>query len=229
MNNSKELAKQAAAKAAIDFVQDGMLIGLGTGSTASYFIEALIQQRRNSNLKIEAVATSERSAEQAKAGGITVHPIGKITSIDLTIDGADEIDHKKRMIKGGGGALLREKIIASMSREMVVVIDQSKLVEQLGAFPLPVEVVPFAHHATLTKIQQKGFSGNFRLNAEDQLYVTDNGNYIVDIVYPNKIKTPEYDQAMLKTIPGVVETGFFFNLAGRVIVGYSDGEVEIIP
>lgn len=228
MNTTKsnDIAKQAAGKAAVELVQNGMVIGLGTGSTAFFFIENLIERCRTTKLKITAVATSQRSSEQAQAGGIPLHDINKITSLDLTIDGADEIDHQKRMIKGGGGALLREKIIASISREMIVIVDENKVVDQLGKFPLPVEVVPFAHELTAYRLAQLGFNGSFRRTPMGELYLTDNGNYIIDIVFPNGCSTPEQDHAAIRNIPGVVEIGFFFNLAGRVIVGYSDGQVK---
>jgi ribose 5-phosphate isomerase A len=231
----KDIAKRAAGHAAAKLIHDGMLVGLGTGSTAFYFIEALIERCASSNIKISAVATSERSAAQAKAGGIPLYDINKVTTLDITVDGADEIDHQKRMIKGGGGALLREKILASISREMVVIIDKEKLVDQLGIFPLPVEVVPFAHQLTLSRINKLGCHGSFRRKKNgdnttlNELYVTDNGNYIVDIAFPQGCHSPEQTNNALKSIPGVVETGFFFHLAGRVIVGYPDGHIKIIP
>lgn len=228
-NSNKNLAKQAAAKAALALVQSNMLIGLGTGSTAHFFIEYLIERCRQTPLKISAVATSKRSADQAQAGGIPLYDINRITTLDLTVDGADEIDHQKRMIKGGGGALLREKIIASISREMAVIVDESKWVKQLGAFPLPVEVIPFAHQLTLHRMATMGYQGRFRTTAEGELYVTDNGNYIIDISFPKGCLSPEKDNEQLRSIPGVVETGFFFNLAGRVFVGHADGHVKTIP
>lgn len=227
MISPEQRAKQAAGYAAAALIQDGMLVGLGTGSTAAFFIDSLIM-RVKEGLKISAVATSDRSEKQAKAGGIPLVDINNITELDITVDGADEIDHQKRMIKGGGGALLREKIVASMSREMIVIIDEKKLVDNLGAFPLPVEVVSFAHQVTLHKIQKLGFAGSFRLK-DGSLYKTDNGNYIIDIAFQDRrCANPEKDDAIIRTIPGVVETGFFFNLAGRVIVGYQDGSVKIL-
>lgn len=220
-------AKKAAGRAAADLIQTGMSVGLGTGSTAAFFIERLIERCRDEALKITAFPTSDRSAKQALDGGIPLCNEKTVTHLDLTVDGADEIDHKKRMIKGGGGALLREKIIASMSREMIVVIDQEKLVDTLG-FPLPLEIVPFAYQATLAKIRSLDYDGHLRLSKDGNFYRTDNGNYIVDIKFPNLIKTPEKDQATLSAIPGVVETGFFFDLAGRVIIGQFDGTIKIL-
>lgn len=222
---NSNIAKKAVGNAAADFVKSGMLVGLGTGSTASYFIQSLIERCRQ-GLKIEAVATSERSRQQAIEGGIPFCNIDTITSIDLAVDGADEIDHQKRMIKGGGGALLREKIIASISKEMVVIVDENKLVENLGAFPLPVEIVPFAHQAIIFKINSLGYSGAIRRNQKSEIYITDNGNYIFDIHFQELRDDPEADQQKIQAIPGVVETGFFFNLAGRVLIGRSDGSVK---
>lgn len=224
-----ELAKMAAAKTAASFIESGMNVGLGTGSTATYFIEYLIERCQIEHLKITAAASSVRSYEQAKAGGIPLQDVNTITGLDITVDGADEIDQNKQMIKGGGGALLREKIIANMSREMVVIVDSAKVVSRFGAFPLPVEIVPFAYTATIYQITLSGFSPVLRRNAKGDLYITDNGNYIVDIPLSRQKKTPQEIQSLLKAIPGVVEIGFFLGLAGRVIVGYPDGHVDIIP
>lgn len=227
MHNPTEAAKMAAAKAAVSLIQDGMKVGLGTGSTAGYFIENLITRCRKENLKIQAFASSERSAKLASEGGIPLCDENTVTSLDISVDGADEVDPQKRLIKGGGGAMLREKIVATMSKEMVVIIDQDKLVQKLGAFPLPVEVVPFAHHATLHRIQKLHYDGHLRRTKDGQLYITDNGNYIIDIKFPHLCDFPEKDQEILTAIPGVVATGFFFGIAKRIIVGHTDGSVQI--
>lgn len=224
MVTNQNNAKKAVGKAAASLIADGMIVGLGTGSTAYFFIESLIE-RCQQGLTITAIATSKRSEDQGRAGGILFSDINQLTTVDIVVDGADEIDFQKRMIKGGGGALVREKIVASMAREMVVIIDESKLVSQLGAFPLPVEVIPFACEATLYKIRQLGYPGVWR-SSNGKRYVTDNGNYIVDISFPAPCHEPEKDHAILRSIPGVVDTGFFFNLAGRVLIGKSDGTVE---
>lgn len=226
MSTPKIDSKAAAGKAAAELIQDGMLVGLGTGSTAFHFIDHLIA-RCQQGLRIQAIATSNRSLEQAKAGNIPILDHNAITSLDVTVDGADEIDPQKRMTKGGGGALLREKIIASMSREMIVVIDESKLVQQLGAFPLPVEIVPFAFKATIDKINRLGYEGTLRSQTSSAPYITDNGNFIYDIHFRELRTNPEEDSEKLRSIPGVVETGFFFHLAGRVIIGRNNGQVEI--
>ncbi len=225
--NDKEKGKRAAGRAAAAFIEDGMTVGLGTGSTAAYFIERLIERCREEKLKVVALATSERSYAQAKAGGICLYDVNQMNTLDITVDGADEIDHRKRMIKGGGGALLREKIVANMSHEMVVIVDSSKYVEQLGAFPLSIEILPFAYKATLHQLQSLGFNGTLRKNSSGIPYVTDNGNYIVDISLNYPCVNPEQENLKLQSIPGVLETGFFFEMAGRVVIGHSDGHVEI--
>ena len=226
--SSNDATKRSVGHAAADLVQSGMLVGLGTGSTARYLIERLGQRCRE-GLKMTAVPTSVQTADLAKEQGIPLVSMDKVTKIDMTIDGADEIDSAKRMIKGGGGALLCEKIIAASSKEMVVIIDESKQVDQLGRFPLPVEIVRFGSRATLEKMQAKGFNGVLRKGEKGELFVTDEGHYIVDITFTSPLDDPESVDAELRNIPGVVETGFFFNLAGRVLIGRANGEVEILP
>lgn len=223
-----ESLKQAVGYKAASFVEPGMIVGLGTGSTAKHFIQRLIERNKSENLNIQVVASSLRSLELAKEGGLSIADINTLHSIDLTVDGADEIDKEKRMIKGGGGALLREKIVASMSKELIVIVDESKKVSLLGARKLPVEVIPFACHSTLYKVQKLGWKAEFRTkeNSSDY-YVTDNGNHIIDIHFSHLLSNPEEHHLILKEIPGVVETGFFFHLAGRVITGYKDGQVIV--
>lgn len=225
-SNPIAVAKMAAGKAAAELVQEGMLIGLGTGSTAFFFIEALGKRCRE-GLKISAVATSQQSSRQAQLAGIPIEDPDTITTLDLTIDGADEIDHHKNMIKGGGGALLREKLLAHSSREMVVIIDETKLVDQLGTFPVPVEIARFAYHTTLERLKSKGYYGILRLTRDNAFYITDNGNYIVDIQFNAPITAPIEIHESLKGITGVLETGLFFNVANRVVIGYLDGFVKV--
>ncbi len=225
-----EESKKAAGYLAASFVEKKMIVGLGTGSTAYYFIEKLIERNSLENLEIRAIASSSTSSKQALAGGIQLVDINEINYIDLTVDGADEIDKQKRMIKGGGGALLREKMLASMSKEMIVVVDETKLTNQLGHKKLPVEVIPFGNKITLHKIEKLGLRGELRKDTKtiEQPYVTDNGNYIIDIHFSNQIENPEQLDLLLKEIPGVVETGFFFNLAGRVIIAFKDGQTLVL-
>ena len=223
---SNEAGKRAAGRAAAELIHEGMLVGLGTGSTAFYFIERLIERCRE-GLKIKAVASSKASYEQAKKGKIPLIDIELVTNLDITIDGADEVDPKKRLIKGGGGALVREKIVASMSREMVVIVDETKLVPHLGRHPLPVEIVPFAYKATLYKLEKLGYKGILRTNNQGHLYVTENHNYIFDLKFDTPCQQPEQEQEKIRNVPGVVDTGFFFHLAGRVLIGFNDGKTII--
>jgi ribose 5-phosphate isomerase A len=225
---SRDTIKKAVGYKAAELVQDGMHIGLGTGTTVFYFIERLIH-RCQQGLNIRAVASSQRSLVQAKQGRIPLLRVEEVTSLDLTVDGADEIDSEKRMIKGGGGALVREKIVASMSQEMIVIVDESKLVSSLGKSKLPVEILPFARTATMHHITKAGYQGEFRKKSDGGLYITDNGNLIIDIHFQTLREDPEKDEHTLRKIPGVVDTGFFFHLAGRVIVGFEDGQVVIKP
>ena len=221
--------KQVAAERAADWIEEGMLVGLGTGSTVFYFIRRLIQRVKEESLNIQVVSSSLVSRDQAIAGGIPFADMNAVTSINITVDGADEIDLQKRMIKGGGGALLREKILANTSREMVVIVDENKMVEKLGKHPLPLEILPFGRSATIEKIKKLGFNGQWRSQNDGALYTTDNGNLIYDIHFESLREDPVKDHERLIRIPGVLETGFFFNLAGRVLVGKSDGTVEELP
>ena len=220
-----DIMKKAAGQRAAELIESGMIVGLGTGSTVFYFIERLIE-RAKQGLEIRAVSSSRRSEKQAKAGGIKIADLETLTSIDITVDGADEIDPEKRMIKGGGGALLREKILANTSREMIVIVDENKVVDKLGKHPLPVEVLPFATAAIIDKIKKLGFHGSLRKHPKDGFYTTDNGNYIYDIHFDAPRDDPADDHEKLLRIPGVLETGVFVNLAGRVLIGRPDGEVD---
>lgn len=221
-----EACKKAAADKAASFIKDGMVVGIGTGTTTYYFIKKLIEHCK-SGLKIQAIASSEQSMAQALHGKIPLIDINSIKSLDIYVDGADEIDPQKRMIKGGGGALVREKIAASMSQEMVVIADESKLVQKLGHRPLPVEIIPFGSTATMYKLQLLGFKGNLRRNRDGSPYLTDNNNFIYDIhLNPNQTN-PEMDHQQIVSVPGVVDTGFFLDLAGRVVIGFLDGKVIV--
>ncbi len=226
---SLDAAKKAVGYTAAEFVENGMIVGLGTGTTAAFFIERLAQRCKEDLSSIQVVCSSVASAKLAKKSGLAFADIDKITLIDLTVDGADEIDAQKRMIKGGGGACVREKIVASMSREMVVIIDETKVVSHLGARKLPVEILPFAHSATVHHLKKIGYEGSFRKNTDGSLYVTDNQNYLLDIKLTYPCSDPEKVHMEIRAVPGVVDTGFFFNLAGRVVIGFSDGQIVIQP
>jgi len=222
---NRDEMKKKAGEAAVEWVEEGMVLGLGTGSTVFYFINRLTQCVAQ-GLQIRVVSSSIQSREQARKGGVPLADMDEITSIDMTIDGADEIDHQKRMIKGGRGALLREKILANSSREMIVIIDESKLVKQLGRRPLPVEILPFGKEATMDKIRKLGFRGQLRSHECGGLFKTENGNLIYDIYFDSLREDAENDHEKLIRIPGILETGFFFNLAGRVLVGKVDGTID---
>jgi ribose 5-phosphate isomerase A len=210
-------------------VAPGMKLGLGTGSTARHFVE-LVGKRVAGGLEIRCAATSEATEVQAKALGIPLSSLDELVELDLTVDGADEIDPKLRLIKGGGGALLREKIVASASKRMVVIADSIKLVPRLGAFPLPIEVVPFGLAATRQHIErafaQLGLAGPIRLRGGSSPFVTDGGHYILDCSL-GAIAEPEELSQILSPIPGVVEHGLFIGLAHAAIIADAEG-VEVL-
>lgn len=222
----KEAAKKAAGIAAAGLIENGMIVGLGTGSTADFFIDALIE-RCKKGLQIQAVSSSEASAKRALLGGIPIFDLNEVTHIDITVDGADEIDPMKRLIKGAGGAHVREKILASSSSEMVVIADESKLVDRVGKGKLPVEILSYGSLSTKKKLERLGYSGKWRLQENGTIYLTENGNILLDIEFKSPPLFPEQDHAHITHVPGVVDTGFFFNLAGRIVIGYFNGKVEI--
>lgn len=218
--------KKLAAEKAVEYITDGMMVGLGTGST-SYWAIQKIGERVREGLKITTVASSEQSEILAKELNIPIVPVSDISHIDLTIDGADEVDKNFNLIKGGGGALLREKILVYNSKKFLVIVDESKLSEQLGSYPLPVEVIPFAVNLTLHHLRSMGCDPVIRMKG-DQPYKTDNGNYITDCPF-KQIPDPRSLDQQLKAIPGVVETGLFFSsMVTSVIVGNKDGSVKIL-
>ncbi|NGX44993.1 MAG: Ribose-5-phosphate isomerase A [Chlamydiae bacterium] len=221
---SKEKSKKAAALKALDWVEGGMVIGLGSGSTSHHFIHGLVEKFKQ-GLNVQAIASSKESEALAKAGGIPLLDQSQVATLDLTIDGADEIDSQKRLIKGAGGALVREKILASMSHEMIVIADESKLVDTLGRAPLPIEIIPFGVEATIRHLETLSLKGALR--GKNAPYLTDNGNYIYDAIFSAPVENPEGLHLSLVQIPGVVDTGFFFQLAGRVVIGREDGTVMV--
>jgi ribose 5-phosphate isomerase A len=222
---SADRAKKAAGEAAALLVEEGMYVGLGTGSTAFYFIEAM-SRRCKEGLKVHFVASSEQTARHALKLNLPLESPATITHLDMTVDGADEVDPDKRMIKGAGGALFREKILALSSREMIVIVDESKLVSHLGKHSVPVEISPFMYGGTVQRLKELHSSSVLRRGKEGELYVTDNGNYIVDILFHSLILDPALEHQVLKGVLGVIETGLFFNIKSRVIVGYLDGQVK---
>lgn len=214
--------KAAAAKAAIDLVKPGMRLGLGTGSTAYHFVEE-VGARVRDGLKVICVPTSEATHAHAKSLNIPLATLDDTPQLDLTVDGADEIDDQLRLIKGGGGALLREKIVATASERMVVIADESKVSKTLGSHPLPIEVVRFGLKATLNLIEalaaEAGCEGDIRLRPGqgDLPFVTDQGNLILDCAFP-RIAEPEVLAFALTRVPGVVEHGLFLGLCDMAIV-----------
>jgi len=219
-------AKQIAAEKAVSFLENGMTVGLGTGTTAWWAIEKIGEKVKKEGWKNRAIATSVRSEEQARLLGIPIFGFAEIGTIDITIDGADEADGDLHLIKGGGGALLREKIVATNSRQMIVVADESKKVEVLGTFPLPVEVVLFGWERTFEKLRLLGCEPKRRVNRGTP-YLTDNGNYIVDCAF-GKIEDPAGLHERINAITGVVDNGLFINIASKLVLGLENGETRII-
>lgn len=221
------LAKAAAGRLAASLVQDGMALGLGTGSTVAFFLEALAERVRAEGLSLRGVPTSLDTERRCQALGLPLAGLEELERLDLTIDGADEIDPSFRLIKGGGGALLREKVVAQQSRELVIVVDPKKRVERLGTtFALPLEVVPFALAPVERAVRALGARPALRGASGKAPYRTDNGNAVLDLSFPGGIADPEGLEQRLKTIAGVVEVGLFLGLARGVIVGFDDGHAE---
>ncbi len=227
-----EQAKFAAAKRASEFVEAGMKVGLGTGSTAAWLVRCLGERVRDEGLTFTAVATSVRTADLARQEGIKVVELDEARWLDLTIDGTDEFDDALSLIKGGGGALLREKIVATASDRMIVIADIGKHVACLGAFALPVEVVPFGWRATKTLVEEAlgaadvlGRTAAIRMDGA-QPFVTDEGNHILELKLTRIGNARQLGQA-LNQIPGVVENGLFVDICDLVVVGHGDGRVEL--
>ncbi len=225
-------AKFVAAKKATEYVEDGMRVGLGTGSTAAWLVRCLGEMVRDEGLRIKGVPTSTRTAELAREVGIQVISLDEARWLDVTIDGADEFDADLNLIKGGGGALLQEKIVATASDQMVVIADVGKEVETLGGFPLPVEVIPFGWQTTQALIEETlvsmdvlGRGSTLRMNG-DSPFMTDEGNHILDL-HLNRIGDPRQLALVMNQMPGVVENGLFIDICDAVVVGYGDGRVEV--
>lgn len=230
--NPADRAKRAAAGRALELVEDGMKLGLGTGSTAKLFVDMLAERVRAEGLELTCVATSRRTQGQAEGRGLRVVALDRAGTLDLTIDGTDEFDEALNLIKGGGGALLQEKIVAAASRRMVVIADPSKEAVTLGRFPLPVEIVRFGAAATMGHIERliagHDVDGRELIQREgsDGPYRTDEGHYIVDLKL-GRIGEPGRLDAALNAIPGVVETGLFVGLCSAVILGEPDGDAIV--
>lgn len=219
-------AKKAAAYKAVEAVTNGMIVGLGTGSTSHFAIERLGALAR-AGLQLQAVCSSIATEVLTKKAGITLIDFSQIDVVDIYIDGADEVDAHFNLIKGGGGALVREKIVAYNSKTFIVIVDASKRVQQLGAFPLPVEVVPFAVNLTMQHLKNLGENAVLR-QRDGKPFVSDNGNFIVDVQL-DRIANPVALNETINAIPGVVESGVFAgSMVSRVIVGFDDERVEVL-
>jgi ribose 5-phosphate isomerase A len=235
--SQEELKKQVGYKAVDDYVKSGMVVGLGTGSTAYYAVERVGEKLKSGELKdIIAIPTSIRTKEQAEGLGIPLVTLDTHSKLDVAIDGADEVDPELNLTKGGGGALFREKIVEVCADKFIVIVDESKIVDGLGpGFPIPVEIVPFCHEHTMRVIAdlpsckgmckpvlRMGSSTNNKIDG-DEIAITDNGNYIVDLHFEKPIKDPVTMGNELKNVVGVVEHGLFCNMASAVIIAGSDG------
>lgn len=222
---ANDLEKEAAARASLRFIRDGQVVGLGTGSTAACFIRLLGEQVKD-GLRVRGIPTSVRSRELALSLGIPLTTFDECQEIDVTVDGADEVDPELRLIKGGGGALLREKIVASATNQLVIVADATKRVEMLGKFPLPVEVIQFARALVIKRIAALGAEVRVRLEASGKPYVTDENNYILDCSF-GQIPDAEDLARRLSDMPGVVEHGLFIGMASTVLVARGSETVEL--
>ncbi|MCT1902224.1 ribose-5-phosphate isomerase RpiA [Oceanobacillus sojae] len=220
MNTQDQLKKAVGEKAAA-LVEDGMKVGIGFGSTVYWFVRALGERVKQEGLDIEGIPSSILTGEWAKEFGVPLTDFATTKELDITIDGSDEVDPDFQLIKGGGAALFREKIIAQAAKKLIIIVDESKMVDHLGAFALPVEILPFAWERTTYEIEKLGCTPVLRLKDGETL-ITDNGNYIVDCPF-EKIKDPADLDRKLQSIVGVVETGLFIDMADTVIISGSEG------
>ena len=225
--SDQNIAKQKAGEYAATFIETGMTIGIGTGSTVYYFIQAVAKKIKEEKLVIKGVPTSKQTEQLATELNIPLVDLNDVEQLDLTVDGADEIDPQLQLIKGGGGALLQEKIVAAASKKLIIIADETKLVDTLGKFPLPVEVITFAWKQTQQHIQQLGCSKATLRTKDGKIFVTDHAHYILDC-YFEKIENAIQLNQQLNNITGVVENGLFINMATSAIIAYSDGSIKEI-
>jgi ribose 5-phosphate isomerase A len=223
--NIREREKQAAARAAAELVESGQIVGLGSGSTATCFVKFLAERVRQ-GLKIVGIPTSLATKQLAEQLGIPLTTLEEHPQIDIDIDGADEVDPHLNLIKGGGGAFLREKVVASVSRHFIVVADSAKQVSRLGKFPLPVEVIPFAQALIAPKIAALGATVSLRYFADGNPYVTDEGHHILDCTF-GEIADPPALAERLRSIPGVVEHGLFIGMAEMALIGKGKDVIRV--
>ena len=218
----QDALKKAAGIEAAKLIENGMIAGLGTGSTVKFLVDELGRRVKEEGLEFTGVTTSRRTQEQAESYGIRIVDIDDVDHIDITIDGADEVDKNFNGIKGGGAALLWEKIVAINSDRIVWIVDESKIVDTIGKFPLPVEVIPFGAGHVIKKLEAKGYKPTLRLDAEGKPVRTDENNYVVDL-HLDRIDHPQDLAEDLITMVGVVEHGLFLNMVDKVIVGDPNG------
>lgn len=224
--DQNQMKRIAAEKAVERFVKDGMTVGLGTGSTA-YFVILKVAELVRQGYNLKCVATSLATERLALENGITIVDLNEVPYVDVTIDGADEVDPKMNLIKGLGGALLHEKIVAAASVEEVIVVDESKLVEKIGTrVSLPVEVMQFGHERTAFALKRQDCTPVLRMKGNDP-FVTDSGNLIYDCKFENGIDYLSFKESAIDSIPGVVECGLFVNMVRAVVIAHRDGTVEI--
>jgi ribose 5-phosphate isomerase A len=225
MYSQDEIKKLVATKA-IELVEEDMTIGIGTGTTAFWLITALAEKLKK-GFSCKAVPTSKKTASLAAEKRIPLLTLNDVTTIDITIDGADEIDPQLQLIKGGGGALLQEKMVAAASRQLIIIADHTKQVQQLGAFPLPVEVVPYGWKQVQRRIEHDFHITTALRQKDNQPFLTDHGHYILDCHFKT-IPDAAALNTSLHLMPGVVETGLFIHMATKAIIGYADGRVEVV-
>ncbi len=219
--------KQIAAERAVSYIQDGMTVGLGTGSTAAYAIHALGRRFQAEALSLHCIATSRESEELGLTYGLSFADFDSVSSFDITIDGADEVDDQFRLIKGRGGALAREKIVAAATQMEIIIVDAGKVRTALGNRPLPVAVFPYAWQWTQARIEARfGIPAPRRLTSTGEPFVSDDGLYLLDLSFGGLLPDPDTLEQRLKTIVGVVEVGLFVGLCQRLIIGYEDGRIE---
>ena len=232
MSKDINLGKEAAAREALKLIKTDMILGLGTGSTAKIFVDLLADKYFEEKLNIKVLSTSSSTASQARRLGLPLTSLNDVGRVDIVVDGADEVDSNLNLIKGGGGALLQEKIVAECSGKMIVIVDEGKVVTNLGSFPLPIEIIKFGseftRHMILEKLRNLGYIDIYSSWRRDDkgFFLTDEGHYILDL-HLNQIKDPILIHDKIKAITGVVETGLFINLANLVIIGDNTGQFTL--
>lgn len=226
MKMSTDELKVSLGKRAASFVEDGMFLGLGSGKTAACFVKCLAERCNKEGLKIQAVASSKDIEKLAVSLGLSLSKKDP-SSLDLHIDGADKIDQQKRVVKGLGGALMREKVLAHAAKEVIYMIEESKYVQSLENFILPLEVLPFAWKMTQRILQDKGYAPKLRKNLDDSHFLSDNQNVIFDLAFARTCVDPHYEHSKIIAIPGVLESGFFLDLPSKVILASSSGDLRV--